>query len=546
MTDVLEPGADLHQVVEVALAREAALLSAGELRVAERILALDADARSLYARLTLRVGPVFRVGGLRYGLDVPGAVGRLADAGLVHTTLPDAWCASAFDADALRAACRRLGLPGKGRREELVARLAGLRWVEEPVVMPGHRALIARLELFYFQRPWLDRGQLVVERLGLSRWPTYTPTGGPGLFPDRRAMTTWERARRGEWVDDGEPLRLSLAGARPVGLCPWRDALEAVLATDPPSEVLGALLGAGAPVRPRLALRLEAEGRPAEALACCLGDADPVDAVALERTGRRLARSLRRPMPPRPPLARPAERHLRLPEGPKAQGRPTWRVGEADLPVEAAVIACLAAAGRRAVHAENWLWTSLYALVFRDLYWLPVPGMLPSPRRAGPLDVGTPLFWENRREAVEARLREVAAEGTKKIVEGHKGERLEGLAGADLARSLAIEIPGPTTAAVLTRLVREGWRAARGLPDLYVFGGAASRVEGAIPGKVGERDFFAEVKGPTDALRDEQRVWHGFLVENGIPVELWWVAPGSVRCEVKGSLEAESGAVAGD
>ena len=82
-------------------------------------------------------------------------------------------------------------------------------------------------------------------------------------------------------------------------------------------------------------------------------------------------------------------------------------------------------------------------------------------------------------------------------------------------------------ACVLGRLAREGWSVAAGLPDLFVAPGAATRLSpeaprlSAIPASVPETAFLAEIKGPTDALRDEQRIWLDLLVSEQIHVELW-------------------------
>ncbi len=548
-------------MIEGALVQEGHLLAAGEGVVLERLRAIDPPARELWARLSLRTGgaspsttpaecpegegtgprlpPVFRVASLRYDLDLAAAVAALVAAGLAHTTIPDDRCAPAFDVPALRAACVRLGLPTGGARATLVERLRGQRWVNEPVVMLAHLELVGRAELLYFQSPYVDRTSLVVERLGQLRWPAYVPTGGPGLFRDRAALRTYERARAAAWTDADEPLRIVLAAAGEDGprapLRPWRRALEAVLATDPPADVLGRLVDAGAPIRAAWALRLDREGRRAEALAVCRagtsgvasggasGGGDRAAAIALERTGKRLARSLNEGWVPLDPLRTAPTRRLRLAPGPRGI-RPTWIVDGAAVPVEAAVVRVLNAAGRQAHHGENWLWTSLYALVFRDLYFLPVPGMLPTARRDGPLDVGTPGFYTRRRAEIDARLHALATDGPAPFVAGWDGERLAGLSAGEVVRGWSAAIPGKTAAAVLGRLAKEGWSAARGLPDLYVFSGVAGRVEGAVPARLDHGDALVEIKGPGDSLRDEQRVWHDRLLQEGIVVELWEVA----------------------
>lgn len=179
--------------------------------------------------------------------------------------------------------------------------------------------------------------------------------------------------------------------------------------------------------------------------------------------------------------------------------------------------------GREAVHAENTLWTSLYALVFRDLYFLPVPGMLPTARRDGPLDVGTPAFAVRRAREVKARIAAVAAEGCGAFVAAWQGERLAGLSLPTLAQRCASLVPPAMAAAVLGRIVYEGWGAASGLPDLLILPGARTRVDGLIPANIDPHAILVEVKGQGDSLRDGQRVWTNTLIRADIPVELWAV-----------------------
>ncbi|MBM4369526.1 MAG: hypothetical protein FJ102_25155, partial [Deltaproteobacteria bacterium] len=54
------PGDDLVTAIRWALDQEGHLFAAGELVVLRRVLALDPDPLELFARLSLRVGMVFR------------------------------------------------------------------------------------------------------------------------------------------------------------------------------------------------------------------------------------------------------------------------------------------------------------------------------------------------------------------------------------------------------------------------------------------------------------------------------------------------------
>ncbi len=513
------PAADLREVVARAIELEGHLFSAGEHVVLSTILALADEPAELYARLSLREGRVFRLASLRYALDVPTAAAVLAAAGLVHDQVPDAWCLPAFDVAALKAACRRVGAPVGGSRADLEQRLRGARWVDEPVVAVRHLALLRRAEVFAFQRSGLDRSSLAAERVGALRWAAYAPTGGTGIFATRRDCRVWERAREGDW-EPGEAVAVAMAGPRDAGLSPWRRAVDAVLADEPDADTLGALVRGGARVRAEWVRALLREGRVGEAYEIArAGSADPAEAVGLARAGRAAARAARRSLPPTETLVVPS-RHFRAPRIGTANGRPLWRAAGREGTIELVAGALAERAGRAAVHAENALWTSLYALVFRDLYWLPVPGMLPGPRRAGPLDVGTPGFAARRRPEVERRLAELE-DGLDRYVSTWQGEPLAGLVWQEAARAWASRVPGPIASAILRRLAYEGWAAARGLPDLFIASGPVGRIPCALPANLPPDALLAEVKGPTDAVRDEQAAWHQHLVRCGIHVELW-------------------------
>jgi hypothetical protein len=513
--------ADLRYVVAEALAREGHLFTAGETVVLRVLSSLPPEPAELYARLVSRVGPVFRAASLAYALDVAGALDALHAAGLIHTQLPDDACVAAFDVPALRAACRRLGLPSTGARAELVARLAGRRWRDEAVVLPAHVGLVRRAAHLVFQRAGQALGMLVAERLGHVRWPSYTPTGGPGLFPTRGAMRLRERAVTGAWADPGEPLRVARAGPRDPGPCAWRRAVEHVLTGPVDTAVLATLVAAGADARPRLARALEEEGRLRDALAVCRDpSASAEERVALRRIGRRLARRTGEGWPPDSAAAW-RTRTVRLVRAGVRAGRPTWVTPFGPAHVERAVASLPELRARGAVYAENGLWTSLYALVFRDLYWLPVPGMLPGPRRRGPRDVGTPGFLRRRHAEVEARIDAVRREGPARWVAGWSGEELDGLVPIDEVVHAVSNIPGPWAAAVLTRLAREGWGAARGLPDLWIPPGPSVRVDGLIAPTLEDQPLLVEIKGPGDTVRDAQTAWMEWMFEYGIVMEKW-------------------------
>ncbi len=291
-----QPGIDLCLVIEGALERAGFLFTAGERVVLQRILQLPDAALELYARLSLRRGGIFRRDRLRYSLDLPATAGELKEASLTLDCVPERLAFPLFTLAELKEICIRLGQSSRGKRELLEERLIGQPWLTEPLLMIAHRALIRRVELLFFQQSWLDRSVLVVDRLGHRRFADYMPTGGPGLFSDRRSLDLWERGRRGEWRE-GEAEQVALAG--PKRGRPWNAALEKVLESCP-LDLLERLVAAGAPLRPRLALELERAGRVAEAFALCAGgDPDAALALALERTGQRLGKKIGRGIAPK-------------------------------------------------------------------------------------------------------------------------------------------------------------------------------------------------------------------------------------------------------
>lgn len=509
------PAADLRTAIRWALEREGPLFAAGERRVLDALLALSDDAAELFARLSLRVGPCFRVAALAYECATPEALAELHEAGLLTGAVPDSLALPAFPADALREACVRLGLPRSGARAALEDRLRGLPWRAEAVVLVRHHGFLQRVE----RLGGFDRSLAPVERIQGTTWADYAPTGGAGAFRDRRALLTWERARGGGLTLE-EALAIARAGPPPWGRSPWRYAVEAVLATAPPADTLAGIPGC------ELALvrALEAEGRLAEAVAVCrAGSGDPEVALALARTGRRLAKRVRLGWAPEPPLREAGTRRLWMRRVPGPDPRPMWQAAEGAeaVPVEAACLARLEAAGRAALHSENWLWTSLFALAFRELYWLPVPGTLPTARRAGPLDLGTSAFYAARQAPAERILTRLREEGVAPFFPAWGGERLEGLVNAELAMRVGAALEGRLVAGVLERILRLGWAAARGLPDLLVLPGPGTPLLDTFPSRLPEAAFFAEIKGPTDTLRDAQRLWIDALVRQGIIVEIW-------------------------
>jgi len=235
----------------------------------------------------------------------------------------------------------------------------------------------------------------------------------------------------------------------------------------------------------------------------------PAD-CAEERCARRLLRRLARGDPraarwlaEHPPDAPAPSLRLRVPRHPSGS-------------VEQAALA--AAAGWSGFHTENTLWNALFGLAFWDILFAPVPGAFQHRFQSGPADLRGPEFHARRREAIEARLRELEAPGAPARLIRAVAARKRGVANAfvnwralppeHLEAALAA-LPEPALLAVLRAMAPNpaAWRS--GFPDLFL------HREGAC--------MLWEVKGPGDALRPEQERWLALFNRAGLEARVAWV-----------------------
>lgn len=549
------PSPAAHDLLErsgLALERGGHLLTAGELAVVRRIRSLDAAALSLFANLAGRVDRPHP----EAGLDPDGLLG-LWQAGLVDALVPADAIARGHTVGALRSACASRGLPTRGGKEALVARLQGLRgWWAGRWIRLRHRALLQRLGQWADLHPWPDPRRVVLERLGIVRWPAYTPTPGGGLFPDRAALLRWEAAWRAVAPEDAAAAWARGDGRGPAGLDLTAVLAERVRGGAEAAERAGeldralALWGAWRGRRAEVAFR-EARVREArgdapgalDVLRAGLADATPAEAVALVRAGRRIARARGTSFPPTAPLPAPPSRELRLRPGPSVSGcaRPRWEAGE---PVEAAVVGWLAALGRAAVHSEGSAWRTVASVLLADVAFLPIPGALPVPRLPGPLDFGTPAFAERRAGPLAALLAELRGGGAvdrwEAVWPRWRGVRLRGVdPGWDdpVLGALVRAVPGAAWADLVDWRARG--RSFGGMPDLIVLPGPEVVLPGALPGRLGPGLAAVELKGPGDVLRDHQADWLQSLLGAGIRAELWEVRPAPPPGARAGPIAAE-------
>ena len=545
----------LCEIVRGALDTAPSLFLPEERERLSSFLALSHGSRDLVARLASRKRPVFRVDKLecseRQYIDL------LAQTGWVVRVEDVKRRSSLMTVQELRTACSRHGLDHRGKRAALLMRLQSAERSPDPARWPevwaiGHRSLFRRAERIWFQDPHRSRTEWILDAVGQRRFAKYELTEGSGVFRTREDLLRYEAAEARsaqnmplvhlEWAMAllEEPGGAHLAARRIAQKIAGQSAraLERSGQPDQAAGVYERLLSDEdySPNRAlwahRYGLALDAAGRTREALRALAQwrDQVPLGAqIGLDRTGRRLARRSGLPWLPTRPLRTARERHIPLPG-----------LHRGDEPIECAVQRWIEqGANRRVLRGEASPWTTLFALLLYELYWLPVEGMLPAPGLPGPLDLGSPMFATHREAALQEVLQAIrAGEGPARTAQADRAHRGEWLAGARWSRNqrsdltqLAAAVGPQALALIIERLAREGWGARRGLPDLIVLPGAPSKLPEGFPVRVAPCLHLVEVKGPGDHLRDDQRAWLHLLTSVGVKFEIWWIRRGNSGVE---------------
>ena len=153
--------------------------------------------------------------------------------------------------------------------------------------------------------------------------------------------------------------------------------------------------------------------------------------------------------------------------------------------VEQAIALILANAGRRSVHGEGRLWVTIVALLLAErISFRSHPDQLPIRHLAGPLDLGSPHFTQRRKPDIESLLEAIRRGEASQILRSsytrYQGYELAGvdwrLGSADLLCEIVEALSGDTLAVLVEHLLFNGWRSARGLPDLVVLPGDPVRL----------------------------------------------------------------------
>jgi hypothetical protein len=438
--------------------------------------------------------------------------------------------------------CKSCGVESKGKKDDLLRRVSDLK--EGPpglTVHVVHRDLVDWCEWIFFGGGRGRRKRFVLGRIGASVWAQYSLTPGTVAFESRAQLREFLAYSTGKELSipdllgkiaalpERSPSHRNFDLRRRMG----KELIGRVWDSETKGEVelslflvdqaLKLRVGNAGELLRRKALCLSKLDRRQEAAAVCqaaIVDAKDEEALALNRTGRRLARAAGVSWIPPRPLLSPRSRRIGL----SGIAGFTGLRGE----IERQVVGLFPE--REMVHGEGRLWTSLFVLLFFDLLWMPVDGMLPAPCLDGPLDLGRKEFAVRRRSLFLSRLNQIGKGASRRRIGRslkERGVRIKGmdwgLASDSQWKRLLSSIPGPFLKRVMKHLGEEGFSAASGLPDLFVWPGKQQRHSCSFPSKLGTGALLVEVKGPNDSLQDNQRVWHDRLLRWKFPVEVWRV-----------------------
>jgi len=504
------------------------LLDSRERAYADQFEQLSPQAQSLYVRMILRKGPLFRSDKLRYDDidDVDAAAAELEAVGLVSTQ------ASSQQLLALLAKTELLVLLPSGgaklRREALVAEVAAAVDIQKQQLgfrhfRPLGSGRLRRYRLLYFGNLNQDFSEFVLTDMGLQRYESYAIPASARLFTGRASIDfVWqlyqlqdivmeliERRQTATLVQFCQVLLATVSGTGHALIGRRRDRLLNRVARhlERCDQAISALelyaVSQSPPARERRARLLNSSGQTEAALVLCREIiAAPIDQQELAFAtsfGQRLSKSL-------PQCQRITITALDY-------NRRQLTLSRGAVGVEEAVRAFFETAGARCFYVENSLIPSLFGLAFWDIIFAPVAGAFVNPFQRGPLDLLSPGFSQARAPAIAARLRELEQPGE---LERRVLQILVDKAGVanyfvhwrqlspDLVKLALARIPQSHCLLLFRRLLFDIKNNRSGFPDLILFPVAGSYE-------------LIEVKGPGDQLQDSQKRWIRVFGESDIP-----------------------------
>ena len=170
----------------------------------------------------------------------------------------------------------------------------------------------------------------------------------------------------------------------------------------------------------------------------------------------------------------------------------------------------------KGLHGEGAVVNTLCAVLFWEVFYdVRVPDAFRNPFQRMPLDHDTDDFYDNRAEAVDARLEQIerADDGQLEAMVRDRWEQSRGVAsmaswelfrGWEHLSGLALCFTRPQLRGILERLVKRHRQTRSGFPDLTLWDPARKAVK------------IVEVKSPNDRLSNKQILWIEHLLKLGV------------------------------
>lgn len=173
------------------------------------------------------------------------------------------------------------------------------------------------------------------------------------------------------------------------------------------------------------------------------------------------------------------------------------------------------------IHGEGSTFITLYGILMWDIIFMDgIPDVFRNSYQMFPLDLYTDCFYENRRDAIEARLQQLHRSSLETLANliADIWTTQEGKAAAlvswglfsslQQAQSLVSCLGGVFLSGVFRRLSKDLRHCRGGLPDLVVWSTHSNHFK------------LVEVKGPNDRLSHKQMIWLSELKKLGAAVEV--------------------------
>ena len=504
---------------------------------AQALIDLGEDASRLVARLLMRSTPVIREDSLNYAEvdDREKAIAELEDAGLIERDgpVPAAALLERLKVAELKSLFAELD-EKKDRKQDRVARI--LCAYTDPIIRSRCNEYVhwitvdvdqhlERVRLTYFGDLYRDLTEFVMRDLGISEFEDYELGHSARAFAQARELDQYlqlaslqrlarQRRRRAlTWLFE-QPMvaarqlsNRSLLRRRDKLLNEWgrdfeRDQLQ--------FEAHQCYERSTAhPARERR-IRLFTKADNAVASAQLLDDIrkspwSAEEALFAQRFGLPRVQKTQKARSKKTSPARVPWRETQ------------WNTPHKQMPdVERRTALELTRNGGQAWHTENGLLQSLLGLVFWDIVFAPEAGMFTHPFQSGPRDLYWPDFRVRRAALINARLEDCAdPKKLWRIIENRvktkagKVTRLVhwGLVtynGGEVLAAAKECFSADQLIALFDYMLKDLGQVRSGMPDLFVAYGS-----GCFE--------LVEVKGPSDQLQPNQRVWLRSLCELGIP-----------------------------